>query len=247
MSNFSYSILGNPISLIIVFWNSHNSLTASWPNINASSISSSDTSFDPASTMFIASVVPATVKSISDFSSSSGVGFIINSPFTLPTFTPAIGPSNGICEILVASEDPNIAANSGELSVSTDKTVLTTCTSFLKSSGNIGLIGLSIILAAKVAASVGLPSLLINPPGILPTEYNFSWYKTISGKKSDKIFALSDTTAVDKITVSPYLTKTAPSACFAYSPCSITSFLPLKSNSNTFLLIKFSSNYILPQ
>ena len=53
---------------------------------------------------------------------------------------------------------------------STDKTVLTTCTSFLISSGNIGLIGLSIILAARVAASVGLPSLFINPPGILPTE-----------------------------------------------------------------------------
>ena len=122
----------------------------------------------------IAFFVPATVKSISDTSSSAGVGFITNSPFTLPTFTPAIGPSNGILEIQVASEEPNIAASSGELSVSTDKTVLTICTSFLKSSGNIGRIGLSIIRAARVAASVGRPSLLIKPPGILPTEYNFS-------------------------------------------------------------------------
>ena len=48
------------------------------------------------------------------------------------------------------------------------------CTSCLKSSLNKGRIGLSIILAARVAASVGLPSLLINPPGILPTEYNLS-------------------------------------------------------------------------
>ena len=124
--------------------------------------------------MLIASFVPATVKSISDCSSSLGVGLIINSPFTLPTFTPAIGPSKGIFEIQVHKLEPNIAVNSGELSLSTDKTVLTTCTSFLKSLGNIGRIGRSIIRAANVAASVGLPSLLIKPPGILPTEYNFS-------------------------------------------------------------------------
>ena len=99
---------------------------------------------------------------------------IINLPFILPTFTPAIGPSNGILEIHVHKDEPNMAVNSGELSVSTDKTVLTICTSFLKSSGNIGRIGLSIIRAASVAASVGLPSLLIKPPGILPTEYSFS-------------------------------------------------------------------------
>src|SRR5574344_3092175 len=124
--------------------------------------------------MLIASFVPATVKSISDCSNSAGVGLIINSPLILPTLTPAIGPSNGALDMLVHKDDPNIAVNSGELSLSTDKIVFTTCTSFLKSSGNIGLIGLSIIRAARVAASVGLPSLLIKPPGILPTEYNFS-------------------------------------------------------------------------
>ena len=85
------------------------------------------------------------------------------------------GKEHRISLIPTASEEPNIAVNSGLLSVSTDNTVLTTCTSFLKSSGNIGLIGRSIIRAASVAASVGRPSLLINPPGILPTEYNFSW------------------------------------------------------------------------
>ena len=124
--------------------------------------------------MLIASFVPATVKSISDNSNSAGVGLIINSPLTCPTLTPAIGPSKGISLIPTAREDPSIAVNSGELSVSTDNTVLTICTSFLKSSLNIGRIGRSIIRAANVAASVGLPSLLINPPGILPTEYNFS-------------------------------------------------------------------------
>ena len=74
----------------------------------------------------------------------------------------------------IASEVPNKAVSAGSQSCSTDKIVLTTCISFLKFSLNIGLIGLSIKRAASVAASVGLPSLLINPPGILPTEYNFS-------------------------------------------------------------------------
>ena len=95
-----------------------------------------------------------------------------------------------------------MAVISGELSGSTDKTVLITWTSFLKFSSNIGLIGRSIRRAVKVAASLGLPSLLINPPGILPTEYNLSWYKTVNGKKSWVIGVLPITTAV-KITVSP--------------------------------------------
>ncbi len=99
---------------------------------------------------------------------------MINLPFTLPTFTPAIGPSKGIFEIQVHNDEPNIAASSGELSLSTDKMVFTTCTSFRKSSGNIGRIGRSIIRAASVAASVGRPSLLMKPPGIFPTEYSFS-------------------------------------------------------------------------
>ena len=60
------------------------------------------------------------------------------------------------------------------------------------------------------------------------------------GKKSDKTFAVLLTTTVDKITVSPYHTNTAPSACLATSPCSTTNFFPLKSNSNTFFI-----NYLL--
>ena len=125
--------------------------------------------------MLIASFVPATVNSSSEFSHSSGVGLIINFPSTLPTLTPAIGPLNGIFEMDTASDDASIAVNSGEQSWSTDNTVEITCTSFLNPSGNNGLIGRSIILAARVAASLGLPSLFINPPGIFPTEYSFSW------------------------------------------------------------------------
>ena len=72
----------------------------------------------------IASFVPATVKSRHDFSNSSGVGLIINSSSTSPTLTPAIGPLNGILEILVAKLEPNIAVSSGEQSWSTESTVL---------------------------------------------------------------------------------------------------------------------------
>ena len=237
ISRASYSIFSWPSSFIILFSNLTSSFTASWPNINASSISSSLTSLAPASTILIASFVPATVRSISDSSNSLTVGLIINLPFILPTLTPAIGPSKGTLLIDVARDDPSIAVSSGELSGSTDKIVFTTCTSFLKSSGNKGRIGLSIILAASVAFSVGLPSLLINPPGILPTEYNFSWYKTIKGKKSDNILASWLTHTVDNTTVSPYLTNTAPSACLANSPTSTVNFLPLNSVSNILFFI----------
>ena len=47
-------------------------------------------------------------------------------------------------------------------------TVGNTCTSFLNSSGNKGLIGLSINREIRVSLSVGLASLLKYPPGILP-------------------------------------------------------------------------------
>ena len=60
----------------------------------------------------------------------------------------------------------------------------------------------------------------------------------------DKTGKLLDTTTVDSITVSPYLTNTEPCACFATSPCSTTNSLPLKFNLNTFFSIKplFSKN-----
>ncbi len=134
-----------------------------------------------------------------------------------------------------AKEEPKRAAISGELSWSTLNTVLTTWTSFLKPSSNNGLIGRSIKRATKVAFSVGRPSRLINPPGIFPTEYNFSWYKTVNGKKSAIITFLL-ITANDKIAVSSYRTKTAPLACLANSPISTKNFLPLKFNSYTFFM-----------
>ncbi len=60
------------------------------------------------------------------------------------------------------------------LSVEMDKTVAVTTTSFLKSFGKSGLIGLSIALDTSIALSAAFPSLLVNPPGIFPTAYIFS-------------------------------------------------------------------------
>ncbi len=137
-------------------------------------MSASPTTLALLSTMLIASFVPATVNSMSDSSICAGVGLRINSPFTRPTFTPAIGPLNGMSEIDNANEEPNIAAISGVQSCSTDKIVFVICTSLRKPSANIGRIGRSIIRAVNVACSLGRPSRLIKPPGILPTAYIFS-------------------------------------------------------------------------
>ena len=112
-------------------------------------------------------------------------GLAINSPFTRPTFTPAIGPLNGMSEIQSAKLAPNIAAISALDSPDQRlNTVFTTCTSFRNPSANKGRIGRSIIRAVKVACSLGLPSRRKKPPGILPTEYSFSSKLTVSGKKS---------------------------------------------------------------
>ena len=77
-------------------------------------------------------------------------------------------------DIESAADVPIIAHTSGELSISTDNTVAVTTTSFLKSFGKSGLIGLSIALDTKIALSAAFPSLLVNPPGILPAAYIFS-------------------------------------------------------------------------
>ena len=79
-----------------------------------------------------------------------------------------MGPSNGTPATHRAADAPIIAAISGFWSFADDITVEKTCTSFLKPSGNKGLIGLSISLEVNVSLSVGLASLLKKPPGITP-------------------------------------------------------------------------------
>ena len=109
----------------------------------------------------------------------------------------------GILEIDNAIDAALIARISGKLSCSTDTTVQTTWTSFLYPFGNNGLNGLSTALPKRIAFSEGLPSLFINPPGILPTAYNLSSYSTLRGKKSIPSLGFSDALTLVKITVSP--------------------------------------------
>ena len=70
--------------------------------------------------------MPATVKDKVLASACSAVGLITSLPSTFPTITPLTGPSKGIFEIPKHKLVPNSAAISGELSGSTDNTVLTT-------------------------------------------------------------------------------------------------------------------------
>ena len=74
----------------------------------------------------------------------------------------------GIPEIARAADEAMIDKISASFSLSYEMTVGNTCTSFLNSSGNKGLIGLSINREIRVSLSVGLASLLKYPPGILP-------------------------------------------------------------------------------
>ncbi len=110
------SRFGLPTWRTISCWKATSSLMAFWPKARALSIVSSSTWFAPASTIIIASCLPATVRCNRLASSCSTVGLRIGLPSTCPTITLAIGPSKGISEIDSANEAPNMAAISGELS-----------------------------------------------------------------------------------------------------------------------------------
>ena len=159
-----------PISSLIVSIKLQIDLISSCAKRIAFKTSSSLKISAPASTIIIASFVPDTVILSLDFSLCAIVGFIIYSPSTYPTLTDPVGPLKGISEIVSAIEEPIIASISGWLSCSTDNAVAITWTSFLYPSGKSGRNGLSISLEVNIDFSLGRPSLLINPPGIFPTE-----------------------------------------------------------------------------
>jgi hypothetical protein len=100
------------------------------------------------------------------------------------------------------------------------------------------------ILQVRVSFSVGLPiSRLKKLPGILPTEYNLSWYSMVRGRKPiSGLFSLA-AVAATSTTVSSYVTKTDPFACLAILPLSILRVRPPISAS-TFLYM-YSPSYML--
>ena len=69
----------------------------------------------------------------------------------------------------------------------------------------------------------------MKPPGILPTEYIFSSYSTLSGKKSIPSLGFTDAVTVDKTVESPYFTNAAPFACAQTLPISTVRVLPASS------------------
>ncbi len=173
-SKFLNSSLPVPAAATISSWNAIIFFICSWPKRIASSMSASLTSLAPASTIRMASLVPATTTDISEAFCSSIPGLMTNLPSTLPTLTPPIGPWKGVGETDSAIDAPFMATSDGSTPGSTDSTVATICTSFLNPSGKRGLMGLSIILPARIAASLGRPSRLMKPPGILPAAYILS-------------------------------------------------------------------------
>ena len=74
-----------------------------------------------------------------------------------------------------AAEAPISATMSGSFSRSCDSTVQTTCVSLRKPGANSGRIGRSMSREVSVSFSVGRPSRLKKPPGILPAAKVFSW------------------------------------------------------------------------
>ena len=154
----------------------------------------------------------------------------------------ATGPFHGISEIESAIDVAIIPVISGELSGSTERTVITTETSFLISFGKRGLIGLSTHLEARIALSEALPSLFVKEPGILPTAYIFSSKSTESGKKSTPSLGFAEAVTLAITTVSPYLTQQEPLASPQVLPVSTTTGLPAYVVSK---VLKFS-NIVFP-
>ena len=152
--------------------------------------------------------------------SPGSVGLTTSSPSIRPMRTAPTGPMNGSGEIISAAEAPLMHRMSCGVTRSADSTVQITCTSFRKPFGHSGRIGRSIMRAVRIARSVGRPSRLKKPPGILPAAYMRSSTSTVSGKKSAPSRGSIRPCAVASTIVSPDRTTTAPSACLASLPVS---------------------------
>ena len=168
-ANKAGAALATPNSLVISSMRPVIFLMASCPKANAFTISSSGTSFMPASIMLILSAVPAIIKSMSPSTSSPLTGLRINSPFTRPTRTAPIGPFQGILENDRAAEAAIIETMAGSFSPSMERTVITTCTSLRMRALKSGLMVRSTTRPVSTASSDGRPSRLMKrEPLILP-------------------------------------------------------------------------------
>ncbi len=78
-------------------------------------------------------------------------------------------------EMVSAAEAPTMRDDVGIVLQSWLSTVQMTCVSLRKPAGNSGRIGRSIRREVSTSFSVGRPSRLKKPPGILPAAKVFSW------------------------------------------------------------------------
>ena len=118
--------------------------------------------------MMMLSAVPATTMSRSLSSSWAKVGLATNSPSRRPTRNAPIGSGKGMSDRLIATEAPMSASTSASFSWSEDMTVAMIWVSYGNCFENSGRIGRSMSLELRTSFSVGRPSRLKKPPGILP-------------------------------------------------------------------------------
>ena len=187
---------------------------------SASRRSSSLTSLAPASTIEMASRVPATTRSSVDSSSSCRVGLMTKSSSIMPMRTAPTGPWNGSSLSMSAADAPLIDRMSNALTLSMLSTVVTICTSLRKPLGHSGRSGRSVMRHVRIARSLGRLSRLMKPPGIAPLAYMRSSTSTVRGKKSVPSRGSRAPTAVTSTRLSPERTSTDPFACFARRPVS---------------------------
>ena len=183
---------------------SHSFLISPWAMSSASRISASVTSLAPASTIRMASSVPATIRSSSPSSSDSSSGLTTNAPSSsLPMRTAPTGIGNGMSEIISAALAPFMARMSYGFTWSTDIGIATSCVSRRQPLGKSGRIGRSIMRAVSVPFSPARPSRLKKLPGILPAAYMRSSTSTVRGRKSTSL--RFPAVAVERTIVSPAL------------------------------------------
>lgn len=128
-----------------------------WANSRAWTRVSSSTSPASASTMRMASLLPATTRSSWLSSSSCRVGFRTKLPPMRPTRTAAMGPSQGMSESMRAALAAMGPRMSGGFFWSAERTVTMIWTSWRNPLGKRGLMGRSVMRAERMAFSRDAP------------------------------------------------------------------------------------------
>ena len=109
-----------PVASRSASWAASSSFTAAWPKRSASTITASETSFAPPSTITMASREAAITTSRSHSARWASVGLAMNWPFSRPTRTPAMGPLKGTSDRWSAAEAPVSASTSVSFSWSNE-------------------------------------------------------------------------------------------------------------------------------